>query len=76
MTCFKFLQIPKGAQPGELLILRGKGTFNYQISLYGLTFFFFACTIFKMRVPAGLPKQGFFVDHGDQYVRLRVSVPT
>ncbi|CDY35719.1 BnaC03g58400D [Brassica napus] len=48
VTCFKFLQIPKGAQPGELLILRGKG----------------------------LPKQGFFVDHGDQYVRLRVSVPT
>ncbi|KAF2582527.1 hypothetical protein F2Q68_00005710, partial [Brassica cretica] len=42
------IDIPKGAQPGELLILRGKG----------------------------LPKQGFFVDHGDQYVRLRVSVPT
>lgn len=38
--------------------------------------FIFDCTVSKMWVPAGLPKQGFFVDHGDQYVRLRVSVPT
>ncbi|ESQ34037.1 hypothetical protein EUTSA_v10007688mg [Eutrema salsugineum] len=42
------LEIPKGVQPGQLRILRGKG----------------------------LPKAGFFVDHGDQYVRFRVNFPT
>ncbi|KAG7593163.1 Chaperone J-domain superfamily [Arabidopsis thaliana x Arabidopsis arenosa] len=42
------LDIPEGTQPGQLLVLRGKG----------------------------LPKQGFFVDHGDQYVRFRVNFPT
>ncbi|KAL3504830.1 hypothetical protein ACH5RR_034671 [Cinchona calisaya] len=41
------VQIPKGVQPGQLLILRGKG----------------------------LPKSGFFVDHGDQYVRFRINFP-
>jgi hypothetical protein len=41
-------QIPKGVQPGQLLVLRGKG----------------------------LPKHGFIVDHGDQYVRFRVNFPT
>ncbi|XP_010460597.1 PREDICTED: chaperone protein dnaJ 1, mitochondrial isoform X1 [Camelina sativa] len=42
------LEIPEGTQPGQLLVLRGKG----------------------------LPRQGFFVDHGDQYVRFRVNIPT
>ncbi|CAA7015725.1 unnamed protein product [Microthlaspi erraticum] len=42
------LDIPKGVQPGQLRVLRGKG----------------------------LPKEGFFVDHGDQYVRFRVKIPT
>ncbi|CAN8304049.1 unnamed protein product [Cochlearia groenlandica] len=42
------LDIPKGAQHGQLLVLRGKG----------------------------LPKSGFFVDRGDQYVRFRVKLPT
>lgn len=42
------LKIPKGVQPGQLLVLRGKG----------------------------LPKHGFLVDHGDQYVRFRVNFPT
>ncbi|KAL1218734.1 Chaperone protein dnaJ 1 [Cardamine amara subsp. amara] len=42
------LNIPKGTQPGNLLVLRGKG----------------------------LPKQGYFVDHGDQYVRFRVNFPS
>ncbi|GMY07009.1 chaperone protein dnaJ 1, mitochondrial isoform X1 [Fagus crenata] len=42
------LKIPKGVQPGQLLVLRGKG----------------------------LPKHGFIVDHGDQYVRFRVNFPT
>ncbi|KAK7822593.1 chaperone protein dnaj 1 [Quercus suber] len=40
------LKIPKGVQPGQLLVLRGKG----------------------------LPKHGFLVDHGDQYVRFRVLI--
>uniref|UniRef100_A0A7N2MGL6 Uncharacterized protein n=1 Tax=Quercus lobata TaxID=97700 RepID=A0A7N2MGL6_QUELO len=39
-------QIPKGVQPGQLLVLRG------------------------------LPKRGFLVDHGDQYVRFHVNFPT
>lgn len=42
------VQIPKGAQPGQLILLRGKG----------------------------LPKSGFLVDHGDQYVRFRISFPS
>ncbi|XP_019459022.1 PREDICTED: chaperone protein dnaJ 1, mitochondrial isoform X1 [Lupinus angustifolius] len=42
------LNIPKGVQPGQLLVLRGKG----------------------------LPKHGFLVHHGDQYVRFRVNFPT
>ncbi|KAL2504283.1 Chaperone protein dnaJ 1 [Abeliophyllum distichum] len=42
------LQIPKGVQPGQLVLLRGKG----------------------------LPKSGFLVDHGDQYVRFRISFPS
>ncbi|KAK4276851.1 hypothetical protein QN277_014955 [Acacia crassicarpa] len=42
------VKIPKGVQPGQLLILRGKG----------------------------LPKHGFLVDHGDQFVRFRVNFPT
>ncbi|KAJ0739969.1 hypothetical protein HanOQP8_Chr06g0211661 [Helianthus annuus] len=24
----------------------------------------------------GLPRKGFFVDHGDQYVRFRINFPT
>ncbi|PNX76990.1 chaperone protein dnaJ mitochondrial-like, partial [Trifolium pratense] len=39
--------IPKGVQPGQLLVFRGKG----------------------------LPKHGFFVLNGDQYVRFRVNFP-
>ncbi|XP_060673143.1 chaperone protein dnaJ 1, mitochondrial isoform X3 [Ziziphus jujuba] len=42
------VKIPKGVQPGQLLVLRGKG----------------------------LPKHGFLLDHGDQYVRFRVNFPT
>ncbi|PIA51973.1 hypothetical protein AQUCO_01000089v1 [Aquilegia coerulea] len=43
------VKIPKGVQPGELLILRGRG----------------------------LPKQGgFYVTHGDLYVRFRIKFPT
>ncbi|KAL5777306.1 hypothetical protein ACOSP7_010232 [Xanthoceras sorbifolium] len=42
------VNIPKGVQPGQLLLLRGKG----------------------------LPKHGFFLDYGDQYVRFRVNFPT
>lgn len=42
------LKIPKGVQPGQLLVLRGKG----------------------------LPKHGFLVTHGDQYVRFRVNFPS
>ncbi|KAI4337648.1 hypothetical protein L6164_016035 [Bauhinia variegata] len=42
------LKIPKDVQPGQLLVLRGKG----------------------------LPKHGFLLDHGDQYVRFRVNFPT
>lgn len=44
----KQVKIPKGVQPGQLLVLRGKG----------------------------LPKHGFLVSHGDQYVRFRVNFPT
>ncbi|XP_048226529.1 chaperone protein dnaJ 1, mitochondrial isoform X1 [Ricinus communis] len=42
------IKIPKGVQPGQLLVLRGKG----------------------------LPKHGFLVDHGDQFVRFRINFPT
>ncbi|KAF3445975.1 hypothetical protein FNV43_RR11152 [Rhamnella rubrinervis] len=42
------VKIPKGVQPGQLLVLRGKG----------------------------LPKHGFLVNHGDQYVRFHVNFPT
>ncbi|KAM2493013.1 hypothetical protein PS1_044490 [Malus domestica] len=42
------VKIPKGVQPGQHLVLRGKG----------------------------LPKHGFLVKHGDQYVRFRVKFPT
>ncbi|CAK7347209.1 unnamed protein product [Dovyalis caffra] len=42
------VNIPKGVQPGQLVVLRGKG----------------------------LTKHGFFVDHGDQYVRFRINFPT
>ncbi|CAH9129890.1 unnamed protein product [Cuscuta epithymum] len=42
------VKIPKGVQPGQLLVLRGKG----------------------------LPRSGFIVDHGDQYVRFRIKFPT
>ncbi|XP_010540444.1 PREDICTED: chaperone protein dnaJ 1, mitochondrial isoform X2 [Tarenaya hassleriana] len=42
------LNIPKGVQHGQLVVLRGKG----------------------------LPKQGFLIDHGDQYVRFRIKFPT
>ncbi|XP_040366095.1 chaperone protein dnaJ 1, mitochondrial isoform X2 [Rosa chinensis] len=42
------VKIPKGVQPGEHIVLRGKG----------------------------LPKHGFLVHHGDQYVRFRVQFPT
>ncbi|XP_072055615.1 chaperone protein dnaJ 1, mitochondrial isoform X1 [Arachis hypogaea] len=42
------MQIPKGVQPGQLLVLRGKG----------------------------LPKHGYLVHHGDQYVRFRINFPT
>ncbi|GAB4861319.1 hypothetical protein Ancab_036480 [Ancistrocladus abbreviatus] len=41
------LNIPKGVQPGQLLVLRGKG----------------------------LPKHGYIVDRGDQYVRFRINFP-
>lgn len=42
------VKIPKAVQPGQLLVLRGKG----------------------------LPKYGLLLDHGDQYVRFRVSFPS
>lgn len=42
------MKIPKGVQPGQLLVLRGKG----------------------------LPRSGFVVNHGDQYVRFRIRFPT
>ncbi|XP_057725778.1 chaperone protein dnaJ 1, mitochondrial isoform X1 [Arachis stenosperma] len=42
------VKIPKGVQPGQLLVLRGKG----------------------------LPKHGYLVHHGDQYVRFRINFPT
>ncbi|KAB2628907.1 chaperone protein dnaJ 1 [Pyrus ussuriensis x Pyrus communis] len=42
------VKIPKGVQPGQHLLLRGKG----------------------------LPKHGFLVKHGDQYVQFRVKFPT
>lgn len=42
------VKIPKGVQPGQLVVLRGKG----------------------------LPKQGLFVDHGDQFVCFRIKFPT
>ncbi|CAL2235593.1 unnamed protein product [Prunus armeniaca] len=42
------VKIPKGVQPGQHIVLRGKG----------------------------LPKHGFLVNHGDQYVRFRVRFPT
>lgn len=32
-------------------------------------------SIFTIVVDAGLPKHGFFVHHGDQYVRFRVNLP-
>ncbi|GMH31377.1 hypothetical protein Nepgr_033220 [Nepenthes gracilis] len=41
------LDIPKGVQPGQLLVLRGRG----------------------------LPKHGFLVNSGDQYVRFRINFP-
>ncbi|GAU46203.1 hypothetical protein TSUD_401630 [Trifolium subterraneum] len=41
------VKIPKGVQPGQLLVFRGKG----------------------------LPKHGYFVLNGDQYVRFRVNFP-
>ncbi|XP_050236689.1 chaperone protein dnaJ 1, mitochondrial-like isoform X2 [Mercurialis annua] len=41
------VKIPKGVQPGQLLVLRGKG----------------------------IPKPGFLVDHGDQFVRFRINFP-
>ncbi|XP_010259144.1 PREDICTED: chaperone protein dnaJ 1, mitochondrial isoform X2 [Nelumbo nucifera] len=42
------VEIPKGVQPGQLLVLRGRG----------------------------LPKQGGFINQGDQYVRFRINFPT
>ncbi|XP_049385924.1 chaperone protein dnaJ 1, mitochondrial [Solanum stenotomum] len=42
------IQVPKGVQPGQLVVLRGKG----------------------------LPKSGFLVNHGDQYVRFRIDFPS
>lgn len=42
------VKIPKGVQPGQLQVFRGKG----------------------------LPKHGYFVHHGNQYVRFRVKFPT
>ncbi|XP_050377280.1 chaperone protein dnaJ 1, mitochondrial isoform X2 [Argentina anserina] len=42
------VKIPKGVQPGEQIVLRGKG----------------------------LPKHGFLVHNGDQYVCFRVQFPT
>ncbi|XP_057442492.1 chaperone protein dnaJ 1, mitochondrial isoform X2 [Lotus japonicus] len=42
------VKIPKGVQPGQLLVFRGKG----------------------------LPKHGYLIHHGDQYVRFRVNFPT
>uniref|UniRef100_A0A5B6Z222 Chaperone protein dnaJ 1, mitochondrial n=1 Tax=Davidia involucrata TaxID=16924 RepID=A0A5B6Z222_DAVIN len=41
------VKIPKGVQPGQVIVLRGKG----------------------------LPKHGVLVDHGDQYVRFRITFP-
>lgn len=32
-------------------------------------------SIFTIVVDAGLPKHGYFVHHGDQYVRFRVNFP-
>ncbi|XP_048130666.1 chaperone protein dnaJ 1, mitochondrial isoform X3 [Rhodamnia argentea] len=42
------VDIPKGVQPGQLVVLRRKG----------------------------LPKHGFLVTHGDQFVRFRVKFPS
>ena len=42
------VKIPKGVQPGQLLVLRGKG----------------------------LPRHGYLVHHGDQYVCFRINFPT
>ncbi|GKV33623.1 hypothetical protein SLEP1_g42105 [Rubroshorea leprosula] len=42
------VKVPKGVQPGQRLVVRGKG----------------------------LPKHGFFVDHGDLFVRFVVNFPT
>lgn len=42
------VNIPEGVQPGQLVVLRGKG----------------------------LPKHGFLVSHGDQFVRFRVKFPS
>ncbi|CAI0447919.1 unnamed protein product [Linum tenue] len=42
------VQIPRGVQHGQLLVLRRKG----------------------------LPRHGFLVNHGDQYVRFRINLPT
>ncbi|PIN13070.1 Molecular chaperone (DnaJ superfamily) [Handroanthus impetiginosus] len=42
------LQIPRGVQHGQLVVLRGKG----------------------------LPRSGFLVDHGDQYVRFCIKFPS
>lgn len=41
------VKIPKGVQPGQIVVLRGKG----------------------------LPKPGFLIDHGDQYVHFRIKFP-
>lgn len=41
------VKIPKGVQPGQQTVLRGRG----------------------------LPRKGFFVNHGDQYVRFRINFP-
>uniref|UniRef100_A0A5B6Z1L0 Chaperone DnaJ C-terminal domain-containing protein n=1 Tax=Davidia involucrata TaxID=16924 RepID=A0A5B6Z1L0_DAVIN len=42
-----YFRIPKGVQPGQVIVLRGKG----------------------------LPKHSVLVDHGDQYVRFRITFP-
>ncbi|KAF5746783.1 chaperone protein dnaJ 1 mitochondrial isoform X1 [Tripterygium wilfordii] len=69
------VKIPKGVQHGQLLVLRGKGIADF---LYFSTMLSIALNMFPAQNEAstGLPKHGFLVDHGDQFVRFRINFPT
>lgn len=72
-----YSQIPNGVQHGQLLVLRGKGVLR-------IAFFFAFCWyltytwrhVDPFQIWAGLPKPGFLVNHGNQYVRFRIHLPT